>query len=151
MEIGDSPTADTMMHGMPDYSASTGSLGSGVRPAVGAKQMTVTSPPSGWSGTSWTGGLAQGCAPALKISASVNDLPSSGVCYVLLLYTFHVSNNQIMEVLFKKSADLLDFFLKDRKLLTSVVDEKSVQITNTKYTSKKIQLHMYLNAYYADD
>merc|ERR1712223_1623726 len=66
-----------MMHGMPDYSASTGSLGSGVRPAVGAKQMTVTSPPSGWSGTSWTGGLAQGCAPALKISASVNDLPSS--------------------------------------------------------------------------
>jgi len=77
VEIGDSPTADTMMHGMPDYSASTGSLGSGVRPAVGAKQMTVTSPPSGWSGTSWTGGLAQGCAPALKISASVNDLPSS--------------------------------------------------------------------------
>ena len=84
MEIGDSPTADTMMHGMPDYSASTGSLGSGVRPAVGAKQMTVTSPPSGWSGTSWTGGLAQGCAPALKISASVNDLPSSGVCMLLL-------------------------------------------------------------------
>jgi len=70
--VGDSPTADTIMRGMPDYSASTGSLGSGVRPA--AKQMTVTSPPAGWSGTSWTGGLTQGCAPAFKTSASVNDL-----------------------------------------------------------------------------
>ena len=137
MEIGDSPTADTMMHGMPDYSASTGSLGSGVRPAVGAKQMTVTSPPSGWSGTSWTGGLAQGCAPALKISASVNDLPSSGVCMLLLLYyTFHVSNNQIMQVLFEKSVDLLDF-LKDRKLLTSVVDEKSVQLQTPNILQRK--------------
>merc|ERR1711935_1200805 len=73
--IGDSPNAETMMRGMPDYSASTGSLGSGTRPA--AKQMTVTSPPAGWSGTSWTGGLTQGCAPTFKTSASVNDLPSS--------------------------------------------------------------------------
>ena len=97
VEIGDSPTADTMMRGMPDYSASTGSLGSGVRP-VGAKQMTVTSPPSGWSGTSWTGGLAQGCAPALKISASVNDIPSSGVC---VLYRFYISNIQV----FKKKCE----------------------------------------------
>lgn len=91
--LGDSPTADTLMRGMPDYSATTGKginifpmcrilisppslgslgSGSGVRPA--AKQMTVTSPPAGWSGTSWTGGLAQGCAPAFKTSASVNDL-----------------------------------------------------------------------------
>ena len=38
--LGDSPTADTMMRGMPDFSASTGSLGSGARPM--AKQMTVT-------------------------------------------------------------------------------------------------------------
>ena len=74
--LGDSPTADSIMRGMPDFSASTGSLGSGARPM--AKQMTVTSPPSGWSGTSWTGGLAQGCAPAFKTSASVNDIPSSG-------------------------------------------------------------------------
>jgi len=73
--LGDSPTADTMMRGMPDFSASTGSLGSGARPM--AKQMTVTSPPTGWSGTSWTGGLAQGCAPAFKTSASVNDIPAS--------------------------------------------------------------------------
>ena len=43
--------------------------------------MTVTSPPAGWSGTSWTGGLAQGCAPTFKTSASVNDLPTSGVDY----------------------------------------------------------------------
>ena len=144
MEIGDSPTADTMMHGMPDYSASTGSLGSGVRPAVGAKQMTVTSPPSGWSGTSWTGGLAQGCAPALKISASVNDLPSSGVCMLLLLYyTFHVSNNQIMQVLFKKSVDLLDI-LKDRKLFTSVVDKKSVQLQTLNILQRKFN---YICAY----
>ena len=74
--LGDSPTADSIMRGMPDFSASTGSLGSGARPM--AKQMTVTSPPSGWSGTSWTGGLAQGCAPAFKTSASVNDIPASG-------------------------------------------------------------------------
>jgi len=73
--LGDSPTADSIMRGMPDFSASTGSLGSGARPM--AKQMTVTSPPSGWSGTSWTGGLAQGCAPAFKTSASVNDIPAS--------------------------------------------------------------------------
>ena len=70
--LGDSPTAETMMKGLPDFSASTGSLGSGTRST--AKQMTVTSPPAGWSGTSWTGGLAQGCAPAFKTSASVNDL-----------------------------------------------------------------------------
>ena len=72
--LGDSPTAESMSRGMPDFSASTGSLGSGVRPT--AKQMTVTSPPAGWSGTSWTGGLSQGCAPAFKTSASVNDLPA---------------------------------------------------------------------------
>ena len=39
------------------------------------------SPPTGWSGTSWTGGLAQGCAPAFKTSASVNDIPASGVLF----------------------------------------------------------------------
>merc|ERR1712241_448628 len=75
--LGDSPTAETMMQGMPDFSASTGSLGSGTR-SLTAKQMTVTSPPAGWSGTSWTGGLAQGCAPAFKTSASVNDLHTAG-------------------------------------------------------------------------
>jgi len=73
--LGDSPNAETMLRGMPDFSASTGSLGSGTRSS--AKQMTVTSPPAGWSGTSWTGGLAQGCAPTFKTSASVNDLPTS--------------------------------------------------------------------------
>ena len=72
--LGDSPTDETMMRGMPDYSASTSSLGSGTRQS--AKQMTVTSPPAGWTGTSWTGGLSQGCAPAFKTSASVNDLPT---------------------------------------------------------------------------
>ena len=77
--LGDSPTAETMMQGMPDFSASTGSLGSGTR-SLTAKQMTVTSPPAGWSGTSWTGGLAQGCAPAFKTSASVNDL-HTGACF----------------------------------------------------------------------
>ena len=85
--LGDSPTAETMMKGMPDYSASTGSLGSGVRPA--AKQMTVTSPPAGWSGTSWTGGLTQGCAPAFKTSASVNDLPT-GVLVKKRVYQDHL-------------------------------------------------------------
>ena len=83
--LGDSPTAE-VMRGMPDYSASTGSLGSGTRPT--AKQMTVTSPPAGWSGTSWTGGLAQGCAPTFKTSASVNDLHASGVeiAFFFVLY-----------------------------------------------------------------
>ena len=53
-----------------------------------------------------------------------------------ILYTFHVSNNQIMQVLFKKSVDLLDF-LKDRKLLTSVVDEKSVQLQTPNILQRK--------------
>lgn len=72
--VGESPTSDSLMKGLPDFSASTGPMGA--RPA--AKQMTVTSPPAGWSGTSWTGGLGQGCAPAFKTSASVNDLPTTG-------------------------------------------------------------------------
>ena len=32
--LGESPTAETMMRGMPDYSASTGSLGSGTYTAL---------------------------------------------------------------------------------------------------------------------
>ena len=80
------------MRGLPDYSASTGSLGSGVRPA--AKMMTVTSPPAGWSGTSWTGGLTQGCAPTFKTSASVNDLHSRSTGDFSASHSIHVKIRQ---------------------------------------------------------
>ena len=56
-----------------------------------------------------------------------------------------------MQVSFKKSVDLLDF-LKDRKLLTSVVDEKSAQLQTPNILQRKFNyICTYISTCYADD
>lgn len=76
VDVGDSPT-DAMMHSMPDFSSATGLGRSASKVTSSSGTVTtnlvtsMTSP--NWAGTSWTGGLTQGCSAAFRTSTSTDE------------------------------------------------------------------------------